>query len=64
MIVSRPDLGSTLEERWQTIGEVGGSVVFVVHTLNENEEGGRIISARKATKQERMAYEEGRFEEF
>ena len=52
------------EERWRTIGMVGTQVVMVVHTWPEldTETGeliGRIISARKATKHEREAYEEG-----
>ena len=43
---------------------VGSLVVMVVHTWPEidrvtGEEIGRIISARKATRHERMAYEEG-----
>ena len=52
------------EPRWQTIGMVGNVVLLVVHTHPEpasgsGEEIGRIISARKATKHERTAYEEG-----
>ena len=43
---------------------VGSVVVVVVHTWPEvdsesGEQVGRIISARKATKREREAYEEG-----
>ena len=54
------------ELRWRTIGMVGPVVVLVVHTWPETdpeteEEVGRIISARKATRQERIAYEEGTF---
>lgn len=54
-----------LEERWLTIGLVNGVVVLVVvHTLwepdNEDDEEIRIISARKATRQEREIYESGR----
>jgi uncharacterized DUF497 family protein len=54
------------EERWQTIGVIGSSVIFVVHTWSDidsdtGEETGRIISARKATRYEREAYEEGNF---
>ncbi len=52
------------EERWQTIGMIGGVVIFVVHTWPHpdasGEEIGRIISARKATPYERKAYEESR----
>lgn len=52
------------ELRWQTIGMVKGiHVLLVVHTSPEsdNEEGEniRIISARKATPQERRVYAQG-----
>ena len=50
------------EQRWQTVGMVGGTVILLVaHTVSEQEgeEVIRIISARKATKHERKAYEEG-----
>ena len=51
------------ERRWRTMGMVGETVLMVVHTLPETdsvagEEAGRIISARKATRLERKAYEE------
>lgn len=54
------------EERWQTVGLAGYVIIFVVHTSPEydpenGETIGRIISARKATKHERRAYEEGHF---
>ena len=48
------------EDRWQTIGMVGGTVVLLVaHTYQDIESGEavRIISARKATKHERQNYE-------
>jgi len=51
------------EERWRTIGWVLGVVVLmVVHTVEEKdgEEEIRIISARKATRIEREAYERSR----
>jgi uncharacterized DUF497 family protein len=51
------------EERWQTLGAIGGvAVVLVAHTHEEHggEEVIRIISARKATPLERRAYEQGR----
>ena len=53
-------------DRWQTVGQVGAVVLFVVHTGPEldpttHAETGRIISARKATAHERRAYEEGNF---
>ena len=51
------------EQRWRTVGMVGDQVVMVVHTWPEfdseaGKEFGRIISARKATRWERKAYEE------
>lgn len=54
------------EQRWVTVGLVGGVTLLVVHTWPEmdaagGEEVGRIISARKATPHERKAYEEGSF---
>jgi uncharacterized protein len=50
------------EERWQTLGLVGGMVILLVaHTYCEleGEEVIRIISARKATSHERKIYEQG-----
>ena len=54
------------EQRWITIGTVGGLTVLVVVPWPEvdgesGEEVGRIISARQATPHERRAYEEGTF---
>jgi len=50
------------EIRWQTIGLIGATVILVVaHTIEEGElESIRIISARRATRQERMRYEDNR----
>ena len=50
-------------DRLRTVGVVGMMTVFVVHTTPEFEDAsgthvGRIISARKATRRERRAYEE------
>ena len=50
------------EERWQTLGLVGGVVVLLVahtHADADGEEVIRIISARKATRRERLRYERG-----
>ena len=51
------------EERWHTIGRAGGVLLLlVVHTCREESPGEadiRIISARRANKQERELYEEG-----
>ena len=46
------------EQRWRTTGFVGPSVIIVIHTWPE-ENPGRIISARRATRHERRTYEEG-----
>lgn len=47
----------TGEPRWQAIGEAGGTVVLLVaHTAPEV----RIISARMATRKERIRYEQSR----
>ena len=53
------------EERWTTLGSPSLDrkvVLYVVHTWPEDENGekqvGRIISARRATLQERREYEE------
>ena len=50
----------------RTIGMVGTQVVMVVHAWPDfdtetGEEVGRVISARKATRREREAYEEGHY---
>jgi len=48
------------EERWQTLGLVGGLVILLVAHTYEDEGGEeviRIVSARKATPRERESYE-------
>ena len=48
------------EQRWQTLGCIGGVlIVLVAHTWREDggDEVIRIISARKATARERRLYE-------
>ena len=47
------------EERYQTIGSIGNSVIIVVCTWPQRGEPGRIITARRATRAERRIYEEG-----
>ena len=54
------------ERRWRTVGMAGPALLIVVHTWPEPDCGvgesvGRIISARKVTRHERKAYEEGIF---
>jgi uncharacterized DUF497 family protein len=54
------------ELRWQTLGLVGGVVLLLVaHTVrNEGEdEVIRIISARKASRKERVRYDQNRKKE-
>jgi hypothetical protein len=54
------------EQLWQTLGQVGGvTVLLVAHTFTEEGttdapiEVIHIISARRATRKERMRYEQG-----
>ncbi len=47
------------EERWLSIGQIEENIVYVAHTIGENENGEeiiRIISARKATPSEERRY--------
>lgn len=46
------------EPRWQTIGIVSQKVLLVAHTVDDDEGVIRIISARKATRDERRGYAE------
>ena len=55
--VSRQDREVEGEERWQTIGMVQGvRVLLVAHTVEKDDGLIRILSARKATPQERRIY--------
>jgi len=60
--LSRFDRIQDGEERWLTLGFVGGVVVLLVAHVDYEEDGEaivRIISGRKATRHERKVYEEG-----
>lgn len=48
------------EQRWQTIGRVGGIwlVLVAYAVIDEDDEVLRVISARRANRQERNEYEE------
>ena len=48
------------EDRWRTIGVTSGALIIVVHTWPDDEQQpGRIISARIAARREISIYEEG-----
>jgi len=59
-VLSKFDGRFAHEERWLSIGMVGGeTIIFVAHTIRDegnHEEIIRIISARKATPGERRRY--------
>ena len=58
--MSRQDREVEGEARWQTIGMVRGvQILLVAHTLEEDNNLVRIISARKATPQESRIYAQG-----
>ena len=50
-----------VEERWHILGLAGGVVVLLVAHTYPEEGVARIVSARKATRLERRAYEDGDF---
>jgi uncharacterized DUF497 family protein len=55
--LTRQDREVDGEPRWQTIGIVNGVyLLLVAHTVDEDEEVIRILSARKATRRERSIY--------
>jgi len=66
--LTRQDRHEDGEERWQTIGVVYGvTMLLVAHTITETDEDGKpvehihLISARRATRQERKRYETENF---
>jgi len=61
LYVVLPDRMEGGEQRWHAIDMIGAVVVLVVvhsHPQPDNEDRGRIISARKATAHERKRYEQ------
>lgn len=50
------DVHSDTEDRYITIGEINGVAIIVFVVYTERGNAIRLISARKATKQERRAY--------
>lgn len=61
--ICRPERIEDGEQRWQALGKAADIVLLLVaHTWQETTDGEehiRIISARRATKQERKIYEQG-----
>ena len=58
--VSRQDREKDGEARWQTIGMIRGvQVLLVAHTVEDEDNVIRILSARKATPSERRIYAQG-----
>lgn len=59
--ISRQDRVENGEQRWQTMGIVGSvALLLVAHTwqvTEDNSEHIRIISARRATRMEKIVYE-------
>lgn len=58
MLLSEPDPHPD-GDRWRVIGRSWMATLFVVHTIFEEDGGGRIITARRATPSERKRYEDG-----
>ncbi len=59
LALSRPDPHPD-GDRWTTLCQAAGVTLFIVHTWPDSEQTpGRIISARKATQNERKTYENG-----
>ena len=55
--LTRQDREVDGEARWQTIGMVNSlHVLMVAHTVREDDELIRVLSARKATRRERRIY--------
>ena len=47
-------------DRWGSVCQAGGVILYIVHTWPDDEAApGRIISVRKATRKERMVYQDG-----
>jgi uncharacterized protein len=58
--LTRQDREVDGEPRWQTIGIANGvHVLLVAHTVDEDEDMIRVLSARKATRSERSSYAQG-----
>lgn len=62
-VFSNPDRDVDGEQRWQSLGMIDGVVLFVAHTWRDDggDEVIRLISARKATSNERRAYAQNQY---
>lgn len=61
LLMTKPDLHPD-GDRWRTLAEVNGVLLYIVNTWPASDPSnpvGRIISARRATANERRNYEEG-----
>ena len=57
-------IDETGQRRWQALGSAGGiAIVLVAHTVRDEGEIIRIISARLATRKERNRYEQTRIQD-
>lgn len=62
LAIASPDRVVNGELRWRTIGRAGFmTILYIAHTYldEDGQEFVRVISARKANKNERRAYERG-----
>jgi uncharacterized DUF497 family protein len=63
-IARQDDPHDAADERWITLGEAGGTLLHIMHTLEELDDRtvcGRILSARHPTPDERRQYENGTY---
>jgi len=58
LAATKPDIHPD-GDRWDTLCMAYGVLLYVVHTWPDDDTPGRIISVRKATRQERRIYEDG-----
>lgn len=58
-VLSVPDIRDYTEERWQSLGLIHDVLIYVAHTVEDDDNGEeiiRIISARAATPSETRRY--------
>ena len=63
-LLEQDRIDKTGQRRWQALGSAGGiAIVLVAHTVRDEGEIIRIISARLATRKERNRYEQTRMQD-